>query len=66
MPASMLLSSQVNNKREAVLYYDSLDFDVSKIMILPDKTPAKNINPVRVAFPENKDYTNNSRGGHNP
>ena len=56
-----VISLPVNNKREAVLYYDSLDFDVRKIMILPDKTPAKNINPVRVAFPENKDYTNRAR-----
>jgi hypothetical protein len=56
-----VISLQVSNKREAILYYDSLDFNVRKIMILPDKTPAKNINPVRIAFPENKDYTNRAK-----
>jgi alpha-2-macroglobulin-like protein len=52
-----VISLPVSNKREAILYYDSLDFNVRQIMILPDKTPDKNINPVRISFPENKDYT---------
>jgi hypothetical protein len=56
-----VISLPVSNKREAVLYYDSLDFNVRKIMILPDKTPSKNINPVRISYPENKDYVNRAK-----
>jgi hypothetical protein len=56
-----VISLPVSNKREAVLFYDSLDFNVRQVMILPDLTAAKNANPVRIEFPENKDYTNRAK-----
>jgi hypothetical protein len=30
-------------------------------MILPDNNPAGNINPVRISFPDNKDYTDKAK-----
>ena len=56
-----ILSLPVNDNREAELFYDSLNAGVRQIMILPDKTPAKNTTPVRVLFPENKEYTDNAK-----
>jgi hypothetical protein len=43
------------------LFYDSLDAGVRQIMILPDNNPAGNINPVRISFPDNKDYTDKAK-----
>lgn len=56
-----VISLEVNSNREALLYYDSLDANIRQIMILPDKVPDKNINPVRVAFPENRNYTDRAK-----
>ena len=56
-----LISLPVNDKREAELLYDSLDAGVRQIMILPDINPVKNTTPVRILFPENKDYTDNAK-----
>jgi len=56
-----VISLPVDSKREAVLFYDSLDFNVRQVMILPEITPAKNVNPVRIVFPENMDYTNRAK-----
>jgi MG2 domain len=50
-----------DNKREAELFYDSLDANVKQIMIMPDKNPAKNIDPVRIEFPENKYFTDKAK-----
>ncbi|MCE5346181.1 MAG: hypothetical protein LLG13_07845 [Bacteroidales bacterium] len=50
-----------NNNREAFLLYDSLDVTVRQIMILPDNDPVKNGNPVRIEFPENKDFTDKAK-----
>jgi alpha-2-macroglobulin-like protein len=49
----------IDNNREAVLPYDSLDIMARQIMILPDDDPSRNTNPVNIKFPENKTYTNN-------
>jgi hypothetical protein len=55
------ISLVTDNNREAVLFYDSLDVDVRRIMILPDNNSVKNINPVRIVFPENKDFTDKAK-----
>ena len=56
-----VISLQVNDNREAILYFDSLDPDVRQIMIQPDKNLSQYISSVRIEFPENKDYTNRAK-----
>jgi hypothetical protein len=55
------ISLLTDKNREAVLFYDSLDVNVRQIMIMPDKNPVKNINPVKVEFPENKYFTEKAK-----
>jgi hypothetical protein len=56
-----VISLPVNGNSEAVLQYDSLDPGARQVMILPDADPAKNNSPVRVVFPQNKDYTDKAK-----
>jgi hypothetical protein len=51
-----LLNIPLNENREAQLCFDSLDYGVRKIMVLPDIKPNKNLNPVNILFPENRNY----------
>lgn len=56
-----VISLKVNNNGEAILDLDSLYPYVKQIMIMPDNITSKNINPVRIAFPENKDFTDRAK-----
>jgi hypothetical protein len=51
----------LNEKREAVLLFDSLDVLARQIMILPDDDPSRNSNPVNIEFPENSVYTDSAK-----
>ena len=56
-----IITLPVNNDREALLLYDSLDPGVREILILPDKEPIKNTGTVKIVFPENKDFTEKAK-----
>ena len=56
-----VISLPVNSNREVDLYYDSLDPNIRQIMILPDKIPSNNLNPVIIEFPDNNDYTTRAK-----
>jgi hypothetical protein len=51
----------LNEKREAVLSFDSLDAYARQIMILPDDDPSRNSNPVNIEFPENREYADSAK-----
>ena len=55
------ISLLTDKNREAVLFFDSLDAGARQIMIIPDKNPVRNINPVRVQFPENKGFMDKAK-----
>ena len=56
-----VISLGIDNNREAMLPYDSLEAYVRQIMILPDDDPSRNSNPVTIEFPENKEYTDKAK-----
>jgi alpha-2-macroglobulin-like protein len=56
-----MINLKMDQKREAILFYDSLDVYARQIMILPDDNPLKNSNPVTIVFPENKDFTEKAK-----
>jgi hypothetical protein len=51
----------LNEKREAVMPFDSLDVNARQIMILPDDDRSRNSNPVNIKFPENKTYSDSAK-----
>ncbi|HPT22309.1 MAG TPA: hypothetical protein PLR88_10210 [Bacteroidales bacterium] len=56
-----IINLEMNNSREAVLPFDSLDIYTRQVMILTEDDSKKNINPVSVRFPENKNFTDNAK-----
>jgi hypothetical protein len=52
---------RLNENRETVLPFDSLDVYARQIMVLPDDDPSRNSNPVSIEFPENKEYTDKAK-----
>lgn len=56
-----VITLQLDENKETVLPFDSLDHGVRQVMILPDDDPSRNINPLSFQFPENKAYTNNAK-----
>jgi len=51
-----IISLPISEAKEARLDFYSLDAAVSQVMIIPDADPIKNTNPVRIKYPENKDF----------
>jgi hypothetical protein len=51
-----LVNLPLNENREAQLYFDSLDYSVRQILVLPDLKLNRNFNPVNILFPENRNY----------
>jgi hypothetical protein len=56
-----VITLSIDNNREAILPYDSLEAVVRQIMILPDDDPSRNSNPVTIDFPENREYTDKAK-----
>jgi len=56
-----IINLEMNNRREAVLPFDSLDIYTRQVMILTEDDSKNNINQVSVRFPENKDFTDNAK-----
>ena len=56
-----LTTLMLNEKREAVLLFDSLEVNARQIMILPDEDPSRNSNPVIIEFPGNTKYTDSTK-----
>ncbi|MFC2104250.1 hypothetical protein ACFLS4_02730 [Bacteroidota bacterium] len=54
-------SLPINHKKEAHLYYDSLNPQVRQIVILPDEDPKKNRNYIDIIFPGNPDFINKAK-----
>ena len=56
-----IITLRLNEKRETVLPFDSLDPGARQVMVLPDDDPSRNINPITFEFPENKAYTDSAK-----
>lgn len=56
-----IITLSLNDNRETVLQFDSLDTYARQIMILPDEDPSRNSNPVNIEFPENRAYTDSAK-----
>jgi hypothetical protein len=56
-----LLTLPLGEEHKAELPFDSLNQDARQIMILPDKIPQKNMSPVNVLFPVNKQFTGDAK-----
>src|SRR5690606_29896078 len=56
-----IITLRLNENRETVLPFDSLDPGARQVMVLPEDDPSRNINPITFEFPDNKEYTDNAR-----
>jgi hypothetical protein len=56
-----VISLRLNENREALLPFDSLDPGARQVMVLPDDDPSRNANPITFEFSENKPYTNSAK-----
>ena len=58
---SEIYNMKTDKNNEAIFYFDTLDVSVRQVMVIPDNNPTKNVNPIRIEFPENKDFTNKAK-----
>jgi hypothetical protein len=56
-----VITLSLNENRETLLPFDSLDAYARQIMVLPDDDPSRNSNPVSIKFPDNKVYTEDAK-----
>jgi hypothetical protein len=56
-----VIALRMNESREAVFPFDSLDINARQIMIIPDDDASRNSNPVGIEFPENRVYTDSAK-----
>ncbi len=56
-----VITLRLNENRETLLPFDSLDIMARQIMILPDDDLPRNSNPVTIEFPENKEYADSAK-----
>ncbi len=56
-----IITLGLDENRETILPFDSLDVYAREIMILPDDDPSRNSNPVSIEFPENKVFTEEAK-----
>ncbi len=54
----------IDKNREAILHYDSLNPYVRQVVVLPDKDPETNSNPVIASFPGNAAFTDKAKKEH--
>jgi hypothetical protein len=56
-----IITLVIDNNREAILPYDSLEVFVRQIMLLPDDDLSRNSNPVSFDFPKTREYSNKAK-----
>jgi alpha-2-macroglobulin-like protein len=56
-----VIALKLNESREAVFPFDSLDINARQIMIIPDDDASRNSNPVGIEFPENHEYSDSAK-----
>jgi hypothetical protein len=56
-----VIKLSLNENREAVLPFDSLDAYARQIIVIPDDDPSRNSNPVTIEFPGNRAYTDSAK-----